>query len=276
MLIPEEIRKCVFFLAYDGPGGALRPRATGFFVAIANENNTLHWVYAVTAAHCIKRAGSDIFIKVNSKEGSARTIKTNQDQWRIHETADVALIGFDAEPWMDFKCLKQELFASRSDVGIGDDIFIVGLFSKHAGSTKNIPIARVGNIAALPEEPMKTSDQGNIDAYLIECRSIGGLSGSPVLVVTGPAYRVGESELAWNFSEIKIRLLGLIHGHWDTAASNIDVADDASDTLERINTGIAVVSPATAILDILNSKDFVLSRELDERKFETENVPPNN
>jgi hypothetical protein len=50
----------------------------------------------------------------------------------------------------------------------------VGLFSEHQGAERNIPIVRVGNIAAMPEEPVLTTSWGAIDAYLIEARSIGG------------------------------------------------------------------------------------------------------
>ena len=48
----------------------------------------------------------------------------------------------------------------------------------------NLPIVRLGAIAAMPGEYIKT-DWGCLRAYLIEARSIGGLSGSPVFIRVG-------------------------------------------------------------------------------------------
>lgn len=68
-------------------------------------------------------------------------------------------------------------------IGIGDEVLMVGLFTKRYGYRKNIPIVRGGIISAMPEEPIEDQETGNLyDAYLIEIRSIGGLSGSPVIV----------------------------------------------------------------------------------------------
>jgi hypothetical protein len=71
-----------------------------------------------------------------------------------------------------------------NEVSLGDEVFIVGLFRHHHGTRKNIPIVRVGNLAALTEEKVATK-LGLLDAYLIEARSIGGLSGSPVFLNLG-------------------------------------------------------------------------------------------
>ena len=54
------------------------------------------------------------------------------------------------------------------------------------GRDRNFPIVRTGHIAMMPDEKIpkvKIGDwEGNADAYLIESRSIGGWSGSPVFV----------------------------------------------------------------------------------------------
>ena len=39
-------------------------------------------------------------------------------------------------------------------IGIGDEVFLIGLFSQHYGSTAMFLLLRVGNIAAMPEEPV--------------------------------------------------------------------------------------------------------------------------
>jgi hypothetical protein len=49
----------------------------------------------------------------------------------------------------------------------------------HEGRQKNSPTARFGNIAQMPNEPViiKRFEQ---ECFLVEARSIGGYSGSPV------------------------------------------------------------------------------------------------
>ena len=70
----------------------------------------------------------------------------------------------------------------KHEVGAGRRVvFITGLFRHYHGNQRNISIVgEFGNIACLIEEKIQTKDFGEIDAYLVEARSIGGLSGSPV------------------------------------------------------------------------------------------------
>jgi len=103
---------------------------------------------------------------------------------------------------------------------------------------------RVGNLAALDEENVETA-MGPLDAYLIEARSVGGLSGSPVFLNLGTSrYKKGQ-QVTSHRGPI-ILLLGLIHGHFDVPFAQV-VADAESLGLtpEKINTGIAIVTPAS-------------------------------
>src|SRR4029077_15217810 len=75
-------------------------------------------------------------------------------------------------------------------VELGDEVFFTGLFHPHCGEGKNIPIVRIGNVAALREEPVLNPDGRPADLYLAESRSIGGLSGSPVFMDVLTAKRV--------------------------------------------------------------------------------------
>ena len=56
---------------------------------------------------------------------------------------------------------------SQFSIGIGDEVFVTGLFRGHTGRQRNVPIVRVGNIAAMPEEKVRTS-RGDCLAYLIQ------------------------------------------------------------------------------------------------------------
>ncbi len=64
-------------------------------------------------------------------------------------------------------------------------VFFVGLFAQDYGRQQNLPVARFGQISRMPIEPVTFKYPGGVTtkalAYLVECRSWGGHSGSPVL-----------------------------------------------------------------------------------------------
>lgn len=142
-------------------------------------------------------------------------------------------------------------------IGVGDEISITGLFAYHQGQRRNAPIVRIGNIAALPDEQVKTRFgpySASIDAYLIEARSIGGLSGSPVFVHLPPldGRRRPESKPAY--------LLGLMHGHWDVNLSSTDAVMTDSLRSDAVNVGIGIVVPAKKILELINGPELMAKR----------------
>ena len=150
-------------------------------------------------------------------------------------------------------------------IGIGDEVFLPGLFRFHHGTNKNIPVIRVGNIAAMPEEPVQTAN-GKIEAYLIESRSIGGLSGSPVFVYLGN-WRLIDNE--WRqASGFTFTLLGLVHGHWDTDEADIDVFIQDTNRQRSVNMGMAIVVPVEKILETIKQPMLQKKqRELIDQKY---------
>ena len=136
--------------------------------------------------------------------------------------------------------LPSEEFTSQT-IGLGAEIATVGLFRSHYGSNRNIPIVRVGNISAMPAEPVFTAYAGYVDAYLIEARSIAGLSGSPVFIF--PDLRsVLAKGLRGNMGQ-GCALLGLMHGHFDIQNLNEDVVADEDAPTRSVHTGVGVVIP---------------------------------
>ena len=99
----------------------------------------------------------------------------------------------------------------------------------------------------IPEENEKVPTKyGDVDAYLIEARSIGGLSGSPVFLR--------------DTSTGKIYLFGLAHGHWDIPPANKNDIQIDYDSKSSVNMGIAIVIPATKILEVLYHEEFIKIR----------------
>jgi len=90
-------------------------------------------------------------------------------------------------------------------------------------------------------------------AYLVEMRSLGGLSGSPVYVMTPPKFAKSNGE-DWHLDQ-QLRLLGLIRGHWtyDPEATAVDFEKSEA---EMLHSGIAIVTPVDDVLKLLDREDL--------------------
>jgi len=99
-------------------------------------------------------------------------------------------------------------YVKRHDIGPGADLVVVGLFTMHHGTRRNLPIVRRGTLASLPHEPLRDEAARPFDAYIAEVISIGGLSGSPVFVGIpgGPAYLLGIIRAHWYLRETHLGL----------------------------------------------------------------------
>jgi hypothetical protein len=261
--VPEDVRKCVGFIQYQS-GAGLKLAGTVFFLGSEQEGE--HFFYAVTAKHVIDRVrkdgvDGDVYLRLNVRDGGATTVQIPVARWFYHPTdpvTDLAITPWPMDERLEMRYLPRTLFATpeiieEKSIGVGDEVFMVGLFYLHCGTERNIPIVRVGNIAAMSEEPVTISDGQQMDAYLIEMRSIGGLSGSPVFVL---------KEFIKEFTFYKVfYLLGLMHGHWDVEAELLDeVAPDALAD-QPLNTGIGVVVPLVKIIEALDQERLAETRQ---------------
>jgi hypothetical protein len=247
------------------------PRATGFLVSTIEHD--MHWTHVVTAEHVVERlhnAGHKILIGGTARNGSLLAVGTfDIDCWHFHpnnanEPADVAVapldraqrfanipIGFSHEP--SLICTRRVF--EHYGVGLGDEVVAMGLFSSHYGKQQQIPIVRIGHLAALRGEPVNTKYCGGLDAYLVEMMSIGGLSGSPVFVnIPTKSEKEGKLHLG-----AQTWLLGMMHGHFDVQDLNADVEHD--DVRGAINSGIGVVIPIEKIIETLAHPELAKLRK---------------
>ena len=119
--------------------------------------------YLVTAAHVIeelREQGVKSFrIRVNLKTGEAVWLDAmSTDRWKEHpdRTVDVSILKLGIYEEWDHTGWPTTAFVTpdsieedHTDIELGDEVFSVGLFWPHKGKTRNIPVVRVGNIAAL-------------------------------------------------------------------------------------------------------------------------------
>jgi len=287
MRVPDLIRTCVGFVGYEPVGGGpILLAGTAFFVARSLPGTGYSFKYIVTAKHVIDgirdQLINKVYLRFNFKDGYAHWLETPIQSWAFHpddSDVDVAVTALPETEPLDFGMIPLTEFATeeriaRDGIGIGDEVVITGLFAHHFGQRKNIPIVRIGNIAAMPEERLEVKHFGLIEAYLIEARSIGGLSGSPVFAHLGIS-RMIAGEVRFQYGHPSMCLLGLMHGHYDLQPAG------SSLSAERVNMGIGIVVPATKILEVINQPRIKnvqdkVEKELRERLLPTADTASEN
>ncbi|MFL5242649.1 MAG: hypothetical protein ACJ8FY_11130 [Gemmataceae bacterium] len=282
MLVPDEVRKCVVYLGHKHPR-CDEPKigGTAFCVSIPNPGIGRASCYLVTAKHNLDGiaqlsdqglADGKVHLRYNKSLSGVDFNTPNVSDWYSHPTeaqsVDVAVLPINEFINMDILFFRldpkevadTELIAEKQ-IGPGDEIFTVGLFSHRPGTERNFPVIRVGNIAGMPEEPIEVNWNGvkRMAAYLIEARSIGGMSGSPVFVNLGPTWETDRREG-------RFYILGLIHGHWDYPEPDVDYlsladTDGKKKKKGRVNTGIAIVVPMNKILEVINQPSLAKKRQ---------------
>jgi hypothetical protein len=298
MRVPDELKRCVAFACYKDKQGNFKFAGTVFFVSVPMDSEN-RWVCTVTAKHILINLKTEkdvdkIYLRMNRRDGGVDFVETNINDWKYHLDddlfVDVAVLGRTPSPYeFDYMAIPSETALNKDSIkvgemdeygvihnmgiGVGDEVAITGLFINHYGEKQNLPIVRIGNIALMPEEPIATKCFGSMEAYLIESRSIGGLSGSPVFLLH-------EKGIAFGW---RVFLFGLVHGHYDAHVPDIDLlvidslSADAPDG-KNVNTGIAIVTPVSKIIETINHPDFIEERneEMKKRKkgiLPTEDLP---
>lgn len=304
MRVPDEIRKSVLFLGVRQGLPEWHWGGTGYLIAFPDVNlifkettqykgqtfhNTLShpFMFLATARHVAERLeGKDFAIRTNKLDGSLAIIEGHADQkWWYHPTekeyVDAAVTIFlppnlhDLDIfWIDIGIFADEEVIEGAKLGVGDEVFIAGLFTKITETTRNIPIIRIGNLAMMPGEKIPFKDGKLIDAYLVESRSIGGLSGSPAFIrqtirfqgytASGMFYDSKHQPLPPNELVVmdgmgKIYFLGSVIGHWDAPTHF------AFPHHEAVNMGISPIVPAHKIKEIIAQPALVeLAKKMSE------------
>lgn len=291
MRIPDSILKCINFIGTE-QDGEIRYRGTGFFVIVQHNEGGIPWrfSYLVTAKHVAEAVKDSVFyVRANIKgTDEAGDIAMNWEpekltEWYSHPTdpdADVVVTPVGIPEEVDALCLPEGMILSESkraelNIGIGDEVFIIGLFSYLKGRTKNIPIARTGNIAMFPDEKIPVQDHRGyrkaIDGFVIEARSIGGLSGSPVFARRSMSIRGAFREhrtaapITVTVNSDPFYLLGLISSHWDADPTDINEPEPKM-TRSGVNMGLAVVVPAHRILEVLGCEELRQIRRVESQQ----------
>lgn len=255
------------------------PAGSGFLAAAPiAEGAKLHQFYAVTAAHIVRLAKTP-FLRVNKRfVNDVEVMEAPASSWVQHPNGDdvsmcplpqlattrLQTLGIETDRFVTAQIAETE------DIGIGDEVFMVGRFAQHSGSrTRNIPVARFGNIAAMPIEPIERPEGVKQESFLVECRSVPGHSGAPVFVYKRPRFEqpgglspiTGGRVTKWDgVKQLVSNSYWLLGMDW----CHLEDAD------KKANTGMAGVIPAWKILELINCEQFVQQRHEEAERIQRE------
>jgi hypothetical protein len=285
MRVASDVLRSVVFLGQEDPdeSSKIRYTDTGFLIGMPSEADpNLSHIYLVTSAHGANGLSNGrLFVRMNRKDGLAPYDFPSGEiiRWYYHpddEFVDAAALPFGspATQLVDFVAIPRSMFWMADNVtegdfiGLGDETFVAGLFPEFTGTQRNSPLLHFGNLIGLPTEkvPIEIEDgkKGLADAYLVEVRSIKGLSGSPVFLskpisVDLTGILACDPQFAKFYVTGQICFLGLMHGHWKYPLGDITRYIPAVE--DGLHSGVALVVPARKIAEILDQPELLAKRK---------------
>jgi hypothetical protein len=243
---------------------------SGFLLSVPCKTVPGQFIYAVTNRHVIE--GGSLTVRLNTADGDIDAFEFKKTDWICSETDDLAicvlprLVQKFAVRSLRSDWLLTEKDAKIYDIGIGDEIILLGRFINREGIQQNAPTARFGFIANMMKDPVEYkigSKEHKQESVLCEVKSIGGYSGSAVFLTPDPTVgRHGKP-----VPDVMTWVLGVDCCHiqsWESAY------DDKGHELKHVriaaNTGMMAVVPAWKLIDLLGSEKAVRQRDKDEEK----------
>ncbi|MDA9483386.1 hypothetical protein XI07_15450 [Bradyrhizobium sp. CCBAU 11445] len=202
--IRKDLKDSIFYLFRRDPktGNVVGPEGTGFLISPDADPQRC---YAVANWHVAIRGAS--IIRLNSN-GGGRFLEYDPSEWHFRPGRDdIALIEITQELQETDEIFKlsEEMFVTQEiveefEVGLGEDLFMIGMFAESHGGDRNVPAARFGNLSMLahPSALIQLENEARRPAYLGDMRSRGGFSGSPVFV-----YRTDTTDISSPYMQLR-------------------------------------------------------------------------
>jgi hypothetical protein len=291
--INRRLLEASFFLYRKSPkhpDGYEGPYGTGCIVARpATHHGEPHHYYAVSNQHVTRKvpgiSAPSPVIRINTFDGKHRFIEKAPDDWlyvsgkddlAIADITDDLIVATDAVSCIPEYGFITTKFIGDFEIGVGEDLFMLGLFADQHGGDVNVPSGRFGNISlvANPNAPVPNHFGTLRPSHIGDMRSRTGYSGSPVF-----CYRNFGSDLEaavkrtvrLDPGEHFLRLLGVHCGqYWDTiefrkASATVRLEGRGDPVAEgdkvEIHSAMTVIVPAWAISDLLDHGAFARSRK---------------
>lgn len=274
--IPDQMLECVFCLY---PSMAMAERGEnyggcGFLMSFPFERAKRNHLYAITNRHVVE-SGS-IALRISTKTDGLLPVDSDERKWFHHPAGDdlsVLLVDFP----ITFQCtainFEPERFVTNEliqqhDIGIGEETFSVGRLVDHDGKQRHSPVVRFGNIAQMPSEKIRQDNGFMQESYLIEGRSVGGYSGSPVFMFI-PPWVVRPGEISVTSAHLGPWFLGVNWGHLVKWQPVCDAAGRPVSYGQQVaqNTGMMGVVPAWKLIEVINHPKMRDERVAEEERL---------
>lgn len=237
---------------------------SGFVLGVMSQDASLIIRYAVTNKHVID--GGCRVIRTNTRNGGLRIVETAPEAWTFAIDDDLAVAEFDGPAagciGMDEGFVEVDCTVDGWPIFPGDEVFLYGRFITQDGQQRNKPVVRFGNVSMLPDSdsPVKVGDREQL-AFLVECRSLSGFSGSPAFVHLAQPRLTDQSGWIPN----GLRFLGVDCAHlpyWSQVREGPRAdAPRIPQNFVETNSGIAVVIPAWRLKMLINGESLTKARE---------------
>jgi hypothetical protein len=266
MRIADEYLQCSVYIYPDEASAKAGKWAGGSGFLVHSE-----WMHAgklstadfvVTNRHVLKnivdrdtRTPADPIVRLNRRDGASDPIRTNRLRWKNHPAGDdIAALRFEAlsdehecMP-VDGRAFLTPMHISHENIGIGDDVAMIGRLVGHDGNIRNSPTARFGVISMMPGDKFENEFGHQQESFLVDCPSISGFSGSPVFLFPPSSARSPEALL-----DSRSWLLGIDWMHVSHKEPVLTSKGEKVDGLYvNANSGIAGVIPAWRIKELLD------------------------
>lgn len=266
----ESQQRCVMFVCVELEG-EIRPIGTAFLVGVLVGSDVPRWVtYLVTAKHVVAH-GQPTYVRLRRVDGGP-PVDQPLETWVQHPTTDVAITPC-VVAWGEYIAGFQRITTQRNRPysfyvpTVGQPAHFVGLLADVPSMVKRaIPMMRSAMIGALyaDEIPVRYKDARGIiqfddvpQAHLIDTFSRSGFSGSPVFADYPSArhtvFSTGDGVERLSEPTFASDLLGVLVGHFGRGEEN---------------TGVAIVVPMEALLELLEDPRLVEFREREAARME--------
>ncbi|HEX3943953.1 MAG TPA: hypothetical protein VHW69_07695 [Rhizomicrobium sp.] len=308
----KHIKECVFYLYGKDPKTGERRGPLGSGVLVERDPpdvnallfsspriSPMTHVYAVTSYHAAVTKGASI-IRINSiADGDfavEQFIEREPHEWSfIPGGDDIAItdvtddIRFESGKRFDsFNTLSESSFVTadfikEAEITIGEDGFMLGLFTRNPGYVWIEPAARFGNLSQLAQlhNPIVQGHGIAHPSHVFDIHSRPGFSGSPVFIYRTPAADLSSfskhpgRDHKWMLStknNVFLGLLGIHSGQFmddltasknDEAYGQMPIYDGDSIT---VPSSMTIVAPAWAITKALDHPNLKEQREMREER----------
>lgn len=185
-----------------------RNLGTAFLVDDPRPDGTPRTVL-VTAAHVLdKMPGQTVRIGYRFQDAAGAWRFSNQPApirdgarqlWVRHPSRDIAAFEIKAPPEfaraaIPLAWLADEAQWTKSEIGPGDEMLVLGFPEGLAANTAGFPILRAGRMASYPVAPLS-----EFPTFLLDLRVFNGNSGSPVFVTENLHRRPGAGDAKAQF-----------------------------------------------------------------------------